>query len=54
MVSLRKRPEVVYRAGAHTGHGQIKSETSEHATIRKDDGRYVLIPQEDIAVKRLP
>jgi hypothetical protein len=37
-----------------TGHGQIESETSEYATIQKDDGKCVLIPQEDIVVKRLP
>lgn len=54
MASLRKRAEVVYRAGAHIRHGTIESETGEHAIVQKDDGKYVLIPQEDIAVKRLP
>jgi hypothetical protein len=53
-VNLRKRPEVIYQAGAHIRHGKIESETSEHAIIRKDDGRYVLTPQGDIAVKRTP
>ncbi|GAA2641728.1 hypothetical protein GCM10010307_43520 [Streptomyces vastus] len=53
-VSLRKREEVIYRAGVHVRHGHIEQETSEHAVIQKDDGKYVLIPQEDIAAKRLP
>lgn len=33
MVSLRKRPEVIYRAGVHIRHGYIEEERNGHALI---------------------
>ncbi len=45
MVSPRKRPEAIYRAGVHIRDGHIEEKRNGHALIQKDDGKFVLIPQ---------